>query len=71
MEDTLLPDSKVEIEGRVYDFCSTAAEAARSTETGRRMKTNGWAFSQYEGDQQQPLCLDDARQRFREAKGKS
>jgi hypothetical protein len=71
MQATLLPDNKVEFEGKIYDSCSTAAEVARSTVTGRRMNTNGWMFWQYEGGQGQPLCLDDARQRFRKAKGKS
>lgn len=70
LEATLLPDGKVEFEDNVYDSCSKAAEAARTTVTGRRMNTNGWVFWQYAGDQGQPLCLDDARQRFRKAKGK-
>ena len=41
LEATLRPDGKVEFQGETYDSCSTAADFARSTVTGRRMSTNG------------------------------
>jgi predicted type IV restriction endonuclease len=47
MEATLLPDGTVQFQGNVYKTCSTAAEVARSTVTGRRMNTNGWSFWQF------------------------
>jgi hypothetical protein len=68
LEATLLTDGKVEFQGTIYDSGSTAAEYARGTVTGRRMNTNGWTFWQYQDDKGNPLCLDDARQRFIKAK---
>lgn len=50
MEAMLLPDGKVQFAGATYDTCSTAAENARGTVTGRRMNTNGWTFWQYDDD---------------------
>jgi tetratricopeptide (TPR) repeat protein len=64
LEATLQPDGRVLFQGQVYDTCSTAAEYARGTVTGRRMNTNGWTFWQYVGDSGQPQTLDSARQRF-------
>jgi predicted type IV restriction endonuclease len=51
MDATLLPDGTVQFQGTVYKTCSTAAEVARGTVTGRRMNTNGWSFWQFrDGD---------------------
>ena len=51
MEAKLLPDGTVEFQGNVYKTCSTAAEVARGTVTGRKMNTNGWSFWQFrDGD---------------------
>lgn len=47
VEAKLLPDGTVEFQGNVYKTCSTAAEVARGTVTGRRMNTNGWSFWQF------------------------
>ena len=41
LEATLLPDGSVEMGGRPFPSCSTAAEIARSLVTGRKMNTNG------------------------------
>jgi predicted type IV restriction endonuclease len=46
IEATLHPDGAVEFQGTRYRSCSTAAEIARGTVTGRRMNTNGWSFWQ-------------------------
>lgn len=46
-EAKLQSDGKVQFQGVEYDSCSTAAENARSTITGRKMNTNGWSFWQY------------------------
>jgi hypothetical protein len=64
LEATLLPDGRVEFQGDPYDSCSTAAEFARSTVTGRRMNTNGWVFWQYLGQDGKPHLLDEVRQNF-------
>jgi predicted type IV restriction endonuclease len=69
LEATLRPDGKVEFEGVVYDTCSSAAEFARSTVTGRKMNTNGWAFWQFTDKDGKKKNLFDARQRFLETKG--
>jgi predicted type IV restriction endonuclease len=69
MEATLLPDGAVEFEGTRYNTCSTAAEVARSTITGRKMNTNGWSFWQYLDANQKTVTLFDARQRFLAMKG--
>jgi hypothetical protein len=68
MEAILLPDGSVEFEGSRYHSCSTAAEVARSTVTGRRMNTNGWLFWQYLDSQGKPVTLLDVRTRFLSAK---
>jgi len=64
LEATLRPDGKVEFQGETYDSCSTAADFARSTVTGRRMSTNGWAFWQYEDAEGKARTLDHARQQL-------
>jgi hypothetical protein len=46
MEAMLRPDGSVEFQGKRFRSCSTAAEFARSTLTGRSMNTNGWDFWQ-------------------------
>jgi hypothetical protein len=63
IEASLLPDGKVKFGETVYDSCSTAAEVARGTVTGRRMNTNGWSFWQFEEAGQKQI-LDVARQKF-------
>jgi hypothetical protein len=70
LEATLQVDGKVTFQDGVYDSCSSAAEMARKTVTGRRMNTNGWAFWQYEGEDRKKQTLDQVRQRFQETKGK-
>jgi predicted type IV restriction endonuclease len=69
MEATLLPDGAVEFEGNRYDRCSTAAEIARSTITGRKMSTNGWIFWQVLDANGKKSTLFDVRQRFLVMKG--
>jgi hypothetical protein len=59
----------VEFQGTIYDSCSTAAEAARATITGRKMNTNGWVFWQYAKPDGKPEILSEARQRFLAMKG--
>src|SRR5262249_55421646 len=69
MEATLWPDGAVEFGGQRFDSCSTAAEHARSTVTGRRMHTNGWVFWQYAGDGGETRMLADVREKFLAMKG--
>src|SRR5262249_35710621 len=69
MEAMLLPDSGVEFQGKRFDSCSTAAEFARSTITGRKMNTNGWSFWQYLDANGKKLLLLDVRERFLRTKG--
>jgi predicted type IV restriction endonuclease len=69
MEATVLPDGGVEFQGQRFDSCSTAAEFARSTVTGRRMHTNGWQFWQYLDPNGKKLMLLDVRERFLRTKG--
>jgi hypothetical protein len=64
MEATLLADGSVEFLGQRYASCSTAAETARSTVTGRPMNTNGWGFWQYADENGKILTLSDAREKF-------
>lgn len=64
LEATLLPDGSVEFQGKNYPTCSTAAEHARSTKTGRRMNTNGWSFWQYLDGNGKKQTLFDAREKF-------
>ncbi len=68
MTANLLPDGRVNFEGKTYDSCSQAASAARATITGRPMSTNGWSFWQYRDESGRPLTLDDARRQFIKAK---
>jgi predicted type IV restriction endonuclease len=64
LEATLLPDGKVEFQGTAYDSCSTPAEIARGTITGRRMHTNGWVFWQFVGTDGKIHLLAAPRKRF-------
>jgi hypothetical protein len=68
LEATVLPDGAVEFGAQRYDSCSTAAEIARSTITGRRMNTNGWSFWQYLDQEGKTLTLEDNRDRFLKTK---
>jgi hypothetical protein len=61
----------VEFNGAPYDSCSTAAETARGSITGRKMHTNGWTFWQYVGADGKTHLLADARERFLAMKGKA
>jgi hypothetical protein len=70
MEASVLPDGGVEFGATRYDSCSTAAEVARSTVTGRRMNTNGWVFWQYLDTNGKTLTLSRAREAFMRMKGK-
>ena len=64
MEAKLFPDGSVEFEGTRYPSCSTAAETARSTVTGRKMNTNGWSFWQYKDGKGKTETLLDVRERY-------
>ena len=64
LEATLLPDGKVEFDGKVYESGSLAASVAHGTVTEGKMGANGWTFWQYQGNQGLTLCLDDARHRY-------
>lgn len=68
MEARLLPDGQVEFEGQVYRTCSTAAEQARSTITGRRMNTNGWSFWQFDSGGGKPKTLEEVRTAYMTSK---
>lgn len=70
LEATLRPDGMVEFNGKTYDSCSTAAEYARGTVTGRKMNTNGWVFWQYEDADLQTRTLDHARKKLFVMRGK-
>jgi hypothetical protein len=69
LESTLLSDGVVEFQGAKFDSCSSAAEAARETVTGRRMNTNGWSFWQYLDKDGKKTTLFDLRKRFLAMKG--
>jgi hypothetical protein len=69
MEASLYPDGTVEFQGKRYPTCSTAAEIARSTVTGRRMNTNGWSFWQYEDSEGKTETLLDVRERYMSVAG--
>jgi hypothetical protein len=69
LESTLLADGTVEFQGSKFDSCSSAAEAARETVTGRRMNTNGWSFWQYPDEDGKRMTLFDLRKRFLAMKG--
>lgn len=64
LEAELLRDGTVTFQGENYSTCSTAANFARSTITGRRMSTNGWGFWQYRDEDGELVPLDAARQQF-------
>lgn len=64
LEATLQLDGQVEFEGTVYRTCSTAAEQARSTVTGRKMNTNGWIFWQFDAGGGTSKTLDAVREQF-------
>jgi hypothetical protein len=64
VEATLLADGQIEFQGTRYRSCSTAAEQARATVTGRRMNTNGWAFWQFQDVKGNKCTLDSARKAF-------
>jgi len=64
MEATLHPDGTVECQGKRFPSCSTAAEHARSSVTGRIMNTNGWSFWQYLDPSKKKLTLLDARDTY-------
>jgi hypothetical protein len=69
LEATLHPDGTVDFQGTRYDSCSTAAELARGSITGRRMNTNGWQFWQFREGQGKPQELIAVRGRFMREKG--
>src|SRR5262249_47467724 len=69
MEATLLTDGGVEFQGTRFNTCSTAAEFARSTITGRRTTTNGWSFWQYHDAKGKKFTLFDARQAYLSTRG--
>jgi hypothetical protein len=71
MEATLLPDGGVQFQGKRYDSCSTAAEFARCTVTGRRMNTNGWDFWQFLDTNGKKLMLQDVRETYLRTKGQA
>lgn len=64
LEAKLLSNGTVEFQGTAYPSCSTAAELARGTITGRRMNTNGWGFWQYTERDGKTFTLTDARARY-------
>lgn len=61
LEAKVLTDGQVEFQGTKYASCSTAAEFARGTVTGKRMNTNGWVFWQYADGSGATKQLDAAR----------
>ena len=61
VEATLLADGQIEFQGVCFASCSTAAEQARATVTGRRMNTNGWAFWQFLDVKGNKCTLDGVR----------
>lgn len=64
MEATLKASGAVEFQGTTYASCSTAAEAARETITGRKMNTNGWSFWQCLDANGKSRTLVDVRTEF-------
>ena len=68
LEATLLTNGSVEMRGKRYESCSTAAAVARSFLTGQEMHTNGWSFWQYMDGNGKPLTLFDAREKYLESK---
>jgi hypothetical protein len=71
LQATLLEDGRVEFNSTPYDSCSTAADVARGTVTGRRMSTNGWIFWQYVGTDGKNHLLAEDRERFLAMKSKA
>jgi hypothetical protein len=71
LEARLSADGKVEFGGQLYPTCSTAAEYARSTVTGRRMSTNGWSFWQFDAGAGKPKTLEETRAEFLASKAPS
>ena len=69
MEATLLSDGTVDFQGKVFRTCSTAAEVARSTVTGRKMNTNGWSFWQYTAGEGNARELTAARIEYLASRG--
>jgi hypothetical protein len=61
---TLKTDGTVEFQGTAYPSCSTAAEFARGTITGRRMNTNGWDFWQFADSSGKTHTLADTRNAY-------
>jgi hypothetical protein len=70
MEATLRPDGRVEFRGQVFRTCSSAAEVARSTITGRKMSTNGWSFWKLAGGPGSVTTLEMVRAKYLESKSK-
>lgn len=64
LQGVLNADGSVQFDGERFSTCSRAAEQARSTITGRRMNTNGWAFWQYTDADGMKQELTHARDRF-------
>jgi hypothetical protein len=64
MQAGLNADGSVEFGGQRFSSCSSAAEFARSTVTGRKMNTNGWSFWQYTDADQKRRELLHARKLF-------
>ena len=63
LEAKLLADGRIAFQGKIYATCSTAADHARATVTGRRMNTNGWEFWKVETPKGW-VYLDMIRQEF-------
>ncbi len=70
LEATLVSDGAVEFGGLRFRTCSTAAETARSTITGRKMNTNGWDFWQFLDLDGKTRTLADVRRTFLSRKGR-
>lgn len=66
LEAKVLGDGQVEFNGEKYASCSTAAELARGTVTGRRMNTNGWVFWKLIGTSGKAVRLDSLRKQFQQ-----
>jgi hypothetical protein len=64
LEAQLLPDGSVRFGNENFRTCSTAAEVARKSVTGRRMNTNGWVFWQFADSSGKPAVLDTLRRTF-------
>ena len=64
LEAELRPDGTVHFQGKSYKTCSAAAEVARSTVTGKKMNTNGWAFWRYVDEHGKDVPLDMARREY-------